>query len=179
MPALLSGPHPGHPGSRLGLPADPGDLHVILAAFQAVRKMGSAAVPGLKAGLRDESRSARRFAILGLELLEIQEVSELKMVAPEVLAALNDRDPLVRRSALSLATSEMLALESRGLVPALVQFVKDGDRDARYAAARALCELGERAPSARRALRALLRDPNAAVRRAVHAPVRDTLEEED
>jgi beta-lactamase regulating signal transducer with metallopeptidase domain/protein involved in polysaccharide export with SLBB domain len=165
-------------GGGLGLQTDPDDARVVRAAFQAVRKIGAAAVPTLGDRLQDESRRARRFAVLSLRMLETQAPSPLEdddgderpratlwvvtPAAPALLKALGDEDRLVRTTAISLFAEG--APDYKGFVPALVKLLKAESAEVRSDAIRALGELGRRAKPAVPALKALLKDKDKRVR---------------
>jgi HEAT repeat protein/beta-lactamase regulating signal transducer with metallopeptidase domain len=127
--------------------SDPDDRNVTAAAYDAVRKIGDAAAPVLREGLRENNRNARRFAAWALS----GNAAWAGGSAPELFAALRDRDSYVRCDAVNaLAT---IKPRPKGYLPALLERLKDEDTRVRNAAVASVGNLG---PAARAAVPALI-----------------------
>lgn len=120
---------------------DDSDSDLRWAATGALGRIGQVALPGLLAALRDDNWKVRRSAAEALwSMAEPQAV-------PALLEALADRNDVVRQAVGG-------ALESLGesAVPALIEMLRTGDRQASQAAADLLNRIGT--PEARSALAA-------------------------
>lgn len=164
------------------------------AASQRVRDLGAEALPMLQATLRDEHAEAETLkgALKACGLLGptaapiVADVAEvlpepgltaeaavaLSYMGPEAFAplraALSNPDPIVRRESLRSIgkLKERAALETRLVLPLLVDRMKDPDEGVRAVAATYLGIIHEGATEAIPALIAGLNDPDVEVRQA-------------
>jgi HEAT repeat protein len=147
--------------------ADPDDQQVLREARGAVAKVGDAALPVLREGLKDKNRNVCRFAATALA----GNSAWAATATPELLAALRDSDPYVRCDAVNALGSAKP--RPKAYLPALLQSVKDKDSRVRNAT---IDNLGKIGPAAREAVPALLDilDNDAPTRRvsAVQALIR-------
>jgi hypothetical protein len=112
------------------------EVQVIQAGWLAIRKIGPEALPSLRSALGHPHRDVRRFAITALEILE----SEARAAVPELLRAINDRDPFVAGYGCKLSAA--LCPEQPGLASALGRALRSKEATVRAAAADALGCLG-------------------------------------
>jgi HEAT repeat protein/beta-lactamase regulating signal transducer with metallopeptidase domain len=127
--------------------SDQEDRLVVAAAYDGVRKIGDAATPALREGLKDKNRNVRRFAAWALSGNSAWAATAL----PELLAALRDSDPYVRCDAVNTLGS--VKPRPKAYLPALLQRIKDEDSRVRNAT---IANLGNMGPAAREAVPALL-----------------------
>jgi beta-lactamase regulating signal transducer with metallopeptidase domain/HEAT repeat protein len=123
------------------------DKSVVNAACEAVDKIGSPALPALRAGLKDRSRNVRRFAAAMLSHNSVWAGGSV----PELFAALRDRDSYVRCDAVNALA--LVKPRPKGYLTALRERLKDGDSRVRNAA---VANVGNLGPAARAAVPALL-----------------------
>jgi HEAT repeat protein/beta-lactamase regulating signal transducer with metallopeptidase domain len=138
---------------------DKDDRSVVQAGFDAVAKVGAAAVPVLRDGVRDKNRNVRRFAVTVLA----RGVPEAEATVPALLAAIRDKDPFTCRGAIEAV--ENIDPKAKGFIPALTAALQDNDTPVRDLAMRALARRGPSARAAVPALVGLLKDNNAELRR--------------
>jgi HEAT repeat protein len=136
------------------------EMLLISAGSQALGRIGPEALPALRDGLRHASRGIRRFTIASLVYVE----GSAQALGPEVVRAINDRDPYVAIQACGLAVA--LCPQEEGLVPALERALHCREDLARAQAADALGKLGKEARPALGALLEGLHDPAPGVRAA-------------
>jgi hypothetical protein len=130
---------------------DKDDERVTQAGLLAVGKVGAAAVPVLRDGIRDANRNVRRFAVTALA----RGAPEAEAAGPALLAAMRDKDPYVRQHAIRAVDN--IDLKAEGAIPALTAALRDDAVAVRIEAAFALRRGGAegqaRGPRARRTAR--------------------------
>jgi HEAT repeat protein/beta-lactamase regulating signal transducer with metallopeptidase domain len=127
--------------------SDPDDRSVSDAAYDAVRKIGDAATPALREGLRENNRNVRRFSAWALS----GNPAWAAAAVPELFAALRDKDPYVRCDAVNALAH--VKPRPKGYLRALRERLKDEDTRVRGAA---VANVGNLGPAGRAAVPALL-----------------------
>jgi beta-lactamase regulating signal transducer with metallopeptidase domain/HEAT repeat protein len=136
------------------------DGAVVMAGYNAVRKIGAEALPGLAQGVEGKNRNVRLFAIEALALMK----SDARPAVPVLLKAMKNEDVVTRQWALEAV--RRIDSRAKGFVPALIEVLKDEDADLRSLAAARLREVSivKDAKSAVPALLEALRDRKFEVR---------------
>jgi HEAT repeat protein len=140
--------------------ADKDEMSVTQAGRRAVCKIGAAALPVLRDGLKGENRNVRGFAALALADMG----PEAKAAVPALLAAARDKDSFMCRVAIGAV--EKLDAQAGGFIPTLIAALQDNDAQVRIEATGALARRGPSARSAAPALVGLLKEDNGELRRS-------------
>lgn len=136
------------------------DGAVVRAGFQAIVKIGEAALPALSQAVEGRNRNARLFAIEALQ--EMRDTA--RVCVPALLNAMKNDDVVTRQNALEAV--RFIDIYARGYIPALIEALKDEEPAVRSLAATRLRDKGvvEDAKSAIPALLEALRDKHSNVR---------------
>jgi HEAT repeat protein len=145
----------GHPYTP-GVAMDAGDTEVLGAGWEACWRIGGEAVEPLREGLKNPIRNTRRFVVEALRRLG----PDARAVAPDLVAAIADKDPVVRGEA--LAAVQEIDPQARGFVPAIVRALRDPEPNVRHQAAVTAGYLGPKAEAAVPRLIELLDDESSA-----------------
>jgi HEAT repeat protein len=122
------------------------------AALNACKKMGAAATPALRKGLKDPNHFVRQFAcdvLVGVG-------QEAREAIPDLVAAVRDKDPNVRQA--SIKAIRAIDPKAEGVVAAVTAALKDSDSDVGCLAAIVVGEIGPDAKHAAPLLVAMVKE---------------------
>jgi beta-lactamase regulating signal transducer with metallopeptidase domain/HEAT repeat protein len=139
------------------------DSAVLWAAYQAVAKIGPAALSTLTQAVEEKNRNERHFAVQALEQMR----SDARSAVPVLLKAMKNEDIGTRLRALDAV--RLIDSHAKGFVPALIEALKDKDERMRSTASATLSQSGivkkvKHTKSAIPALLEALQDQEAEVR---------------
>jgi beta-lactamase regulating signal transducer with metallopeptidase domain/HEAT repeat protein len=131
------------------------DGAVVMAGYQAVRKIGAAALPALMQAVEGKNRKERLFAIQALEQMK----TDARAAVPVLLMAMKNEDVTTR--IWSLNAVRKIDFHAKGYAPALIEALKDKDSNVRNLAVLRLRDVKrEAAKPAIPTLLVVLRDNN-------------------